>query len=152
MGDAKQEGSGASHVGRIGIVAVTTYLVVLSSVLLYCLFVLWPRSTTSQIAAPEASREAVQRVADSSPPSANLDPASASASKAGHTAVSSGQLVPPDPSEVSFVTWRISISEETRLLLLVVCAGALGSLVHGFRSLYWYFGNRALFGVGFRSI
>jgi uncharacterized protein YcgL (UPF0745 family) len=30
------------------------------------------------------------------------------------------------------------------MFLLVVCAGALGSLVHGLRSFYWYVGNRDL--------
>jgi hypothetical protein len=36
------------------------------------------------------------------------------------------------------------LDEEMRLLLLVVCAGSLGSLVHGLRSIYWYLGNREL--------
>jgi len=49
-----------------------------------------------------------------------------------------------DPSEFSFVVWNFRVGEETRLFLLVVCAGALGSLVHGLRSIYWYVGNREL--------
>jgi hypothetical protein len=36
------------------------------------------------------------------------------------------------------------ISGEQRLLILVIAAGALGSLVHALRSAYWYVGNRNL--------
>ena len=35
------------------------------------------------------------------------------------------------------------ISNEVRMILIVTMTGALGSLVHGFRSLFWYVGNRA---------
>jgi len=35
------------------------------------------------------------------------------------------------------------ISNEVRLILIVIMTGALGSMVHGFRSLFWYVGNRA---------
>jgi hypothetical protein len=40
------------------------------------------------------------------------------------------------------VTWKMS--NEERLLILVMTAGALGSLVHALRSAYWYVGNRNL--------
>jgi ABC-type thiamin/hydroxymethylpyrimidine transport system permease subunit len=30
-----------------------------------------------------------------------------------------------------------------RMILIVIMAGALGSLVHAFRSLFWYVGNKA---------
>jgi len=33
---------------------------------------------------------------------------------------------------------------EVRLLLIVILGGALGSLVHALRSVYWYVGNRDL--------
>jgi hypothetical protein len=34
--------------------------------------------------------------------------------------------------------------DEQRLLLLVILGGALGTLVHSLRSVYWYIGNRNL--------
>lgn len=37
----------------------------------------------------------------------------------------------------------VAISSEVRMILIVTMTGALGSLVHGFRSLFWYVGNRA---------
>ena len=40
------------------------------------------------------------------------------------------------------VTWKMS--DEERLLILVMTAGALGSLVHALRSASWYVGNRNL--------
>jgi len=49
----------------------------------------------------------------------------------------------PTYSTVIFLARSLSISNEVRLIILVILAGALGSLVHGFRSLFWYVGNRA---------
>jgi hypothetical protein len=50
----------------------------------------------------------------------------------------------PTSSAVAFLFWTLSISDEVRLLFIVAMAGALGSLVHALRSLYWYVGNREL--------
>lgn len=52
----------------------------------------------------------------------------------------------PDPETISFVGGRFKpqIYLETRLLLLVMLCGALGSLMHALRSLYWYTGNRKM--------
>jgi phosphatidylglycerophosphate synthase len=36
------------------------------------------------------------------------------------------------------------VYDEVRLLWIVIIAGALGSLVHALRSVYWYVGNRNL--------
>ncbi|HID64867.1 MAG TPA: hypothetical protein EYP49_19280 [Anaerolineae bacterium] len=47
-------------------------------------------------------------------------------------------------SPVTFLFWTFAISDEVRLILIVAMAGALGSLVHALRSLYWYVGNREL--------
>ncbi len=47
-------------------------------------------------------------------------------------------------SQVTYIIWSMSISTEIRLLITVAIAGMLGSLVHAFRSLYWYIGNRNL--------
>ncbi len=47
-------------------------------------------------------------------------------------------------STVSVLFWDISTSDEIRLLLIVAMAGALGSLVHAIRSVYWYVGHRKL--------
>jgi hypothetical protein len=44
---------------------------------------------------------------------------------------------------VGFMFWDFNVPDEMRMILLVAMAGALGSLVHGFRSLFWYAGNRA---------
>jgi hypothetical protein len=44
---------------------------------------------------------------------------------------------------VNFMLWKFSVTSEMRMIVLVTIAGSLGSLVHGFRSLFWYVGNRA---------
>lgn len=48
----------------------------------------------------------------------------------------------PTSSLVTFLFWTFSISDESRLILIVAMAGALGSLVHTLRSASWYIGNR----------
>lgn len=52
----------------------------------------------------------------------------------------------PDPEPISFFGGRFNANVylETRLLLLVMLAGALGSSMHSLRSLYWYTGNRMM--------
>jgi hypothetical protein len=50
----------------------------------------------------------------------------------------------PASSPVAFLFWTFSVSDEARLIFIVAMAGALGSLVHALRSLYWYVGNREL--------
>jgi hypothetical protein len=44
---------------------------------------------------------------------------------------------------VRFLFCSIHVSGELRMILIVIMAGALGSLVHAFRSLFWYVGNKA---------
>ncbi|NQT00870.1 MAG: hypothetical protein HQ580_02485 [Planctomycetes bacterium] len=43
-----------------------------------------------------------------------------------------------------FLCWTLSLSNEGRLLLIVVLAGALGGQVRSLRSLAWYVGNKQL--------
>jgi len=50
----------------------------------------------------------------------------------------------PVSSPVTFFFWTLLVSDEVRLIFIVAMAGALGSLVHALRSLYWYVGNREL--------
>jgi hypothetical protein len=38
---------------------------------------------------------------------------------------------------------RLHVNSDTQLLLLVMMAGAMGSTLHGLRSLYWYIGHKA---------
>lgn len=47
----------------------------------------------------------------------------------------------PATEKVGFFFQTLTISNEVRLILIVILAGALGSLVHGFRSLFWYVGK-----------
>ena len=51
--------------------------------------------------------------------------------------------VPERAARISFFGQSFLVSSEVRLILIVIMAGALGSLVHAFRSLFWYVGNRA---------
>lgn len=43
---------------------------------------------------------------------------------------------------VQYLLWRIALADETRLLIIVILAGALGSMIHTHRSFYYHIGNR----------
>ncbi|MBW7991244.1 MAG: hypothetical protein FVQ84_14700 [Planctomycetes bacterium] len=58
------------------------------------------------------------------------------------SAVSKGSIRSLLPTR--FLCWTFSLSNEGRLLLIVVLAGALGGQVRSLRSLAWYTGNKEL--------
>ena len=138
------EGPGGGRVGRVGIAVVAAYLLVLSAALLYCLMILWPHSNSPEPNSPSETKAILHEVAGTSQGAGTSDPGPIAIVKGNGLTDASADLKQLDTSEVSFVGWKFKVREETRLLLLVVCGGALGSLVHGLRSIYWYIGNRSL--------
>ncbi|XRQ12521.1 IPT/TIG domain-containing protein [Actinomadura welshii] len=52
--------------------------------------------------------------------------------------------IPAPAATVELFGWSPTLSRETSLFVIVMAAGALGSVVHVLRSFYWYVGNRAL--------
>ena len=138
MAEGKQEGPGSSPVGTIGVVVLTLYLVSVSLTLFYCLFALWPRPAAPQIGLLRNSVESVAQLAGTS------IVANSSYPEATGSENSLVRVRQPDTLRVKLLNWPDRLDDETRLLLLVVCAGSLGSLVHGLRSIYWYLGNREL--------
>lgn len=109
------DGPGSSRVGVAGIVSILTSLVTLAALLFYILIALLPIPFTEGPA--PATGESVAQ------PATRLEPSERDVNLFG-------------------VTWKMS--DEERLLILVMTAGALGSLVHALRSAYWYVGNRNL--------
>jgi hypothetical protein len=109
-------GPGSSCVGVPGIVAILTYLAGLAAFLLYVLIVLLPIPSPAGLAPPAQSGAPRQTIQQES----------------------------SEPTDITLfaVTWKMS--DEERLLILVITAGALGSLIHALRSAYWYVGNRNL--------
>lgn len=109
------DGPGSSRVGVAGIVSILTSLVTLAALLFYILIVLLP-IPFAEGPAPATGESVAQHT--TRPPAAERD------------------------VSLFGVTWKMS--DEERLLILVMTAGALGSLVHALRSAYWYVGNRNL--------
>jgi hypothetical protein len=99
-----------------GIVLILTYLTGLAAFLLYVLVAVWPTPLPAELPPPAEGALARQTI----------------------------QEEPTKPTDVIFlgVTWKMW--DEQRFLILVMTAGALGSLVHALRSAYWYVGNRNL--------
>jgi hypothetical protein len=144
VADKSAEGPGGGRVGTVGIAVVTAYLLGLSAALLYCLIILWPRSISYESPPPGETKARYQEVADTSQGANTHDSTLETIAKVSGSNDPSAGSPRLDPSKVGFVAWKFRVDEETRLFLLVVCAGALGSLVHGLRSIYWYIGNREL--------
>ena len=121
--DQSDKPPGHKPMGAIWIGLIAIYLLLISVLVLYGLLKLWPHPTPSG-----EPKDAAQATASASP----------------SPAASPRAL--PDPEQISFFGgWlKPQIYAETRLLLLVMLAGALGSLMHSLRSLYWYTGNRLM--------
>jgi hypothetical protein len=154
------------------IIAVALYLVVVSVLVLYGLIKLWPYPTPSgELGAKAESQADTSRAptnnatpgvpsaqtGSTTPATQTTAPNVAGGSNAGgvapqpNPATASPCPTPrkrelPDPEVIYFFRGRLAatIYLETRLLLLVMLAGALGSLMHSLRSLYWYTGNRMM--------
>lgn len=161
--NAGGDGPGGGSVGVVGIIGLTIYLVMFTLFLIYALVKMWPPPPTpSRVAVDETT------TASGSPsptPTVSPSPAQASPTAAQSpspsptpkTSVTAGQASPsPKPSAsptaspaqecatVEFFGWQFKLWDEQRLLLLVLLAGALGSILHDLRSVYWYVGNRKL--------
>jgi hypothetical protein len=52
----------------------------------------------------------------------------------------------PTASPVTFLLWTFSITDESRMILIVAMAGSIGSLIHTFRSAIKYIGERKFVG------
>jgi len=150
-------GPGASAVGVPGIIAITAYLSLLAIALIYALLVVWPTPTPSREDRPQAGASQSVNTADqitAAEPRSKSEgpqqrPSVPAAISVAANATESGSLQSPircsgEPCQVNLFGWNIWIWDEQRLLLIVVLAGALGSLIHALRSVYWYVGNRTL--------
>ena len=142
-GNDAQEGPGSQRMRPQWIVLVAIYLLVVSAFVLYGLIKLWPYPTPGGELPPE-------QVAGSQAPTGTAGGTTSPPLGSGQAQPQTGgnQRTPalPDPERIEFFGGRLKphVYLETRLLLLVMLAGALGSLMHALRSLYWYTGNRMM--------
>lgn len=119
---------GQSYVGLAGVVVITLYLVLASLFDFYVIVKIWP---PDPLPVPGVVTGAAEN-----PPAPTQD---------------STKQTAPIKWPVNFF-WcdndnprtACSISLNTALFLIVMLSGALGSLLHSLRSLYWYAGNRRL--------
>lgn len=163
-------GPGGNDVSAKGIVFLALYLVVAILLCFYGLIVLWPGPSPSGQVPPGKAAAAPTPGPTATPPSdgmtqsslatatpvSTLTPPPSATLSSDHLAqaspaesASDGTATPkPTPSaeraRIRVFFWHFEIWDEVRLLLIVILAGALGSLVHSVRSVYWYVGNRKL--------
>jgi hypothetical protein len=163
-------GPGGNDVSTKGIVFLALYLVVAILLCFYGLIVLWPgpspsgqvppgKAATAPIPTPKATPPSdgvtQSSLATAAPvstltltPSATLSSDRLSQASAAESAPGGIATPTPTPSaeraRIRIFFWYFEIWDEVRLLLIVILAGALGSLVHTVRSVYWYVGNRKL--------
>lgn len=128
------QGPGADLVSVSGIVGLTSYLGVMIAFCLYGLIVFWPAPTPS---GQTSTQSAGPKEQINSTTSATSSPSSAAPSTPAATPSAT-------PGKVSAFGREFNIWDEVRLLWIVILAGALGSLIHAMRSVYWYVGNRNL--------
>jgi hypothetical protein len=163
MMQSETEGPGREPSGRLGILLTGAYLVAFSILSVTSLVQLWPLQQAEAgasllSATPTRTTTPTQPAALTPSPSPRVTLQAATPSS---TAVISGIAITvtpsatpatpspsptpaTDPLPAHWLVWNFTLSNEKRLLLLVILAGAVGSLVHGLRSFYWYVGNREL--------
>ena len=145
------QGIGGSFVGRTGIIALAAYLVVLSALMFYILIKIWPRSTPSgspAVSPTKTSLPGTSALAPSAtlPGSETNEPAKPVGNSENPAGAQTNITPNEQPTQISLFwgLWNLWLWNETRLLLIVILAGAFGSLLHAIRSFYWYVGNRYL--------
>src|ERR1051326_2459057 len=145
-------GPGGSEAGIVGIILLALYLILFTALVIYSFVKIWPAPTPSRENPPSsaASPSPAPSASVSPSPSPSPAPSTQQRNAANQTSPSPSPSASPTPSSesqrgtVKFFWWDFQIWDEQRLLLLVILGGALGTLVHSLRSVYWYVGNRSL--------
>lgn len=150
-------GPGEKEAGVVGILALSLYLVLFTSFVVYCLVKIWPVPTPSRENPPTATASptptptptVTPTPGPTAAPTQTPTPRPASAAGQASPTPSPSPTASPSPSElqpsrVTILWLQFDLWDEQRLLLLVLLGGALGTLVHSLRSVYWYIGNRNL--------
>lgn len=132
-------GPGGEYVPLSGIIALTAYLALAIVFCLYGLIVFWPTPIPGGPSAGQTKGPSTQIDSTTSPQ------ASATPSTEPATVQTAPTTTPaPSPGRAKAFGRVFEVWDEVRLLWIVILAGALGSLIHALRSVYWYIGNRNL--------
>jgi hypothetical protein len=138
-------GPGAKYVGITGIIFIGVYLVGIALLCLYGLVALWPVPTPARTPPPGEPAVSTRTSGPASTNSAAVPGQPTENPPAGQPQQTvSSKSVGTEPAQITLFGWQFKIWDEVRLLLIVILAGALGSLIHAVRSVYWYVGNREL--------
>src|SRR5271169_6286742 len=124
---------GRDYVGLGGIIVITLYLVLAALFDFYVTIKIWPPDPLPGIASTTAPG-----VAGSPAPSAQQTTTRQTENAPIVWAVN---FMWCDNENPKTACW---IALNTSLFLIAILSGALGSLLHSLRSLYWYAGNRKL--------
>ena len=149
-------GPGAGEAGIVGVALLALYLIFFTLFVVYTLVKIWPVPTPSRENPPTATASPSPSASARPSPAATTSPTpTASATQAqtvaGATQSPTASPTPSpstspsaQPSTVTIFGYPFELWDEQRLLLLVILGGALGTLVHCLRSVYWYIGYRNL--------
>lgn len=141
---SEDTGIGARPLPVFGIIGLLTYFIALAAILLCVLVALWPTPTPSGKPPPTDTEQHSNASPAATASATNAAPTAIVSSTAKLPAQQRGEGSDCDCHVFKIFGHELEIADEVRLLMLVICAGALGSLVHGLRSIYWYIGNRNL--------
>jgi hypothetical protein len=143
---ASGPGPGKDLVPVTGIIGLTVYLAIAIAFCLYGLIVFWPAPTPSGQTPnqPTAPAQQIDSTTGPATSTTSSSPAPSVSTRTSAPATARGATPSATPGKVSAFGREFEVWDEVRLLWIVILAGALGSLIHAMRSVYWYVGNRNL--------
>jgi hypothetical protein len=154
--DRQQSAPGGNPVGAWTVAALSIYLVLVAVLTLDVLFAAWaasadlaPAGTTNNASATDAGVAS----ADGGAGQADGGTTSKASAADGGVAAAPAPASHPSPAERKapereaklFFFWKVPLTLEMAIALMVLASGALGGLVHALRSIGWYVGNRYLY-------
>ena len=149
-------GPGAGQAGLVWIALLAVYLVLFTLFVIYTLVKIWPVHPSRENPPTATASPSPTATPTPTPGPASAPTQTPSPTPPRTTAVSNQSTPTPsptpspspsptaEPSQVTILGYTFLLWDEQILLLLVILGGALGSLVHCLRSVYWYIGNRSL--------
>jgi len=135
----RESRTGAGDMGWFSIIMITLYIVLIFMLTIYTVVAFWSS------AQPAEAVEVEETVAEEEEqPTTTEEEVEGEVIMEEEEEEEAKKVAAETGKEVTYFGWTFTVSRDVGLLLLVVLVGAIGSLVHAGRSIYWHAARREL--------